>query len=141
MSGTCQRWVKSRAVDVAVVLRDRNLAVMTRLSGRTIRVAGGRAFRHSSFAVKALLPLAALLLLPACERTAPEIEPPAPTLRRLTTAQYANAVHDLFGEDVVVPAQLEPDVSLEGFFEGPAARHVCEMVWWLLRWFFLRVSH
>lgn len=69
-----------------------------------------------------LLPLLIVLLVaPACEREAPEVEPPAPTLRRLTQAQYANAVHDLFGEDVIVPPQLEPDVNLEGYFSIGAA--------------------
>ena len=72
--------------------------------------------------MRMLLPLlSALLLMPACEREVPEIDPPAPTLRRLTTAQYSNAVHDLFGEEVVVPRQLEPDVNLEGFFSIGAA--------------------
>jgi hypothetical protein len=67
-----------------------------------------------------LLPVL-LLLLPSCVREVPEIDAPAPTLRRLTTAQYANAIHDLFGDDVVIPAQLEPDVNLEGFFAIGAA--------------------
>ena len=41
---------------------------------------------------------------------------PAPTgAQRLTIAQYTNAIHDLFGEDVAVPTALEPDVSLDGF--------------------------
>ncbi len=43
-------------------------------------------------------------------------------LRRLTELQYANAVHDLFGPDVVVPARLEPDVAIEGLVALGAAR-------------------
>ncbi len=34
---------------------------------------------------------------------------------RLSAAQYRNSVHDLFGEDVVVPPALEPDTSTSGF--------------------------
>lgn len=64
---------------------------------------------------------ALLLLLPACERDVPDLDAPPPTLRRLTTAQYANAVHDVFGDAVVVPAQLEPDVNLDGFYSIGAA--------------------
>jgi len=42
-----------------------------------------------------------------------EVSPSAPVMRRLTTRQYTNAVHDLLG-DVVVPSQLEPDASVDG---------------------------
>ena len=50
--------------------------------------------------------------------------PPAPvagfspgpaTLRRLTRAQYTNAIRDLLGADVPVPADFEPDTVLSGF--------------------------
>jgi Protein of unknown function (DUF1592)/Protein of unknown function (DUF1588)/Protein of unknown function (DUF1595)/Protein of unknown function (DUF1585)/Protein of unknown function (DUF1587) len=48
---------------------------------------------------------------------------PAPsTLRRLTVAQYQNSVHDLFGESVTIPADLEPDTVLNGFASIGAAR-------------------
>lgn len=76
----------------------------------------------------------ALLLLPAvacdgekakqpAEQAAPEppkgpVGPPTPTAsaaQRLTTAQYRNAIRDLFGPEVVVPPALEPDVALDGF--------------------------
>mgnify|MGYP002632698679 CR=1 FL=1 len=43
--------------------------------------------------------------------TTPDVEPAPTALRRLTTAQYHNAVHDLFGAGVVVPPGLEPDVE------------------------------
>ncbi|MCB9663977.1 MAG: DUF1592 domain-containing protein [Alphaproteobacteria bacterium] len=71
--------------------------------------------------------LASLLALAACtpETAAPvdELAPaeawgeatPAPAaLRRLTAAQYAAALHDLFGDDVVVPAATGPDLPLAG---------------------------
>ncbi len=43
----------------------------------------------------------------------PYVAPAAP-LRRLTQSQYANTLHDLFGDAVVVPRALEPDTSREG---------------------------
>ncbi|MDP2308397.1 MAG: DUF1592 domain-containing protein [Pseudomonadota bacterium] len=45
---------------------------------------------------------------------APAVTPPAPTLRRLTQAQYANTVRDLLGADIVLPASLEPDAEEDG---------------------------
>ena len=50
-----------------------------------------------------------------------DVSPPAPTVRRLTQAQYANAVHDVIGEEVVTPAQLEPDSVVAGFKEVGAS--------------------
>jgi hypothetical protein len=38
----------------------------------------------------------------------------APVLTRLTAAQYANTIADLFGDDVVVARRLEPDTSVDG---------------------------
>lgn len=35
--------------------------------------------------------------------------------QRLTQAQYKNAIHDLFGEEIVVPTALEPDIAANGF--------------------------
>lgn len=46
--------------------------------------------------------------------------PPAPyvphpvALRRLTQAQYTNTLHDLFGDTLIVPRALEPDIAREG---------------------------
>lgn len=40
---------------------------------------------------------------------------PAPaTLRRLTTSQYVDTVNDLFGEGLVLPTSLEPDLVVDG---------------------------
>lgn len=69
-----------------------------------------------------MLPLArrlvvAALGVAACGETPPEppsVEPQPPVLRRLTQAQYENAVADLFGADVFVPPDLEPDLRLDG---------------------------
>lgn len=46
----------------------------------------------------------------------PSFEPSEPTMPRLTTAQYRNAVRDLFGDELLVPTALEPDISTAGFF-------------------------
>lgn len=47
---------------------------------------------------------------------APFVEDPAPaTIHRLTRAQYANAIHDLLGDEIAVPTALEPDVEAMGF--------------------------
>lgn len=52
----------------------------------------------------------------------PEMDPPrralkpaAATLHRLTRAQYISTLRALFGPDVVIPADLEPDTPLHGF--------------------------
>lgn len=44
----------------------------------------------------------------------PDVTAPAPTLRRLTQAQYRNALTDLFGEGLVLPTSLEPDTPVDG---------------------------
>ena len=46
---------------------------------------------------------------------APAVSPPTPRLRRLTQVQYRNVLVDLFGDDLVLPVSLEPDVREEGF--------------------------
>jgi hypothetical protein len=45
---------------------------------------------------------------------APELTPEPPVLRRLTQHQYENAVRDLFGDDIVVPGELEPETRVAG---------------------------
>ncbi|TNE88152.1 MAG: DUF1592 domain-containing protein [Deltaproteobacteria bacterium] len=65
-----------------------------------------------------LRPLPLLVLaLGACSTEPPAVDPPEPTLRRLTQAQYANALHDLFGEELTVTDRLEPDVPTDGLIE------------------------
>ncbi|MCB9745635.1 MAG: DUF1592 domain-containing protein [Alphaproteobacteria bacterium] len=79
--------------------------------------------------------LTALLALGACDKAAPvdsgsgltdpgpapEVEAPAPALRRLTTSQFRNVVRDLFGEGMVLTTQLEPDTVEEGFLSVGAS--------------------
>jgi hypothetical protein len=36
-------------------------------------------------------------------------------IQRLSAIQYTNSIHDLFGDDVVVPTALEPDLTQSGF--------------------------
>ena len=75
------------------------------------------------------LSLGVVFVLSACADTRPKASPPAPPVlegpvgpaipsrsaaQRLTTTQYRSAIRDLFGAEIVVPAALEPDVSLDG---------------------------
>jgi hypothetical protein len=48
------------------------------------------------------------------DREQPELSLPAPTLRRLTRAQYDNAVGALLGDGLILPSKLEPDPSADG---------------------------
>jgi len=50
-----------------------------------------------------------------------EVTPAPPLTRRLTTAQYRNALIDLFGDGIALPSQLEPDLEVEDFFAVGAA--------------------
>ena len=54
--------------------------------------------------------------------TPPDVPATAPTLKRLTGPQYANAIRDLFGDGIVLPANLEPDQRIEGLYAVGAAR-------------------
>ena len=51
----------------------------------------------------------------------PVVKAPAPTLRRLTRAQYDNSVRDLLGDAVVLPTSLEPDQEEDGLLSVGAA--------------------
>ncbi|MFP6684740.1 MAG: DUF1592 domain-containing protein [Polyangiaceae bacterium] len=70
---------------------------------------------------------AAAVFIAACSGDAP---PPQPTdtspipvstaaevaLKRLTRAQYTNAIQDVLGQAIAVPISLEPDDEVDGFF-------------------------
>lgn len=43
-------------------------------------------------------------------------EPPPAVMRRLTRSQYLNTVRDVLGNDLVLPASVEPDTARDGFF-------------------------
>lgn len=72
--------------------------------------------------------LAALHACVDVEESAPLATPVPPAVAppsgapRLSVAQYRNAVRDIFGPSVVVPAAIEPDTSLEGFVSLGAAQ-------------------
>lgn len=48
--------------------------------------------------------------------------PAAAGMRRLSNEQYANAVHDLLGDGIEVPAELEPDTAVNGFIAVGSSR-------------------
>ena len=52
----------------------------------------------------------------------PAVTPAEPTLRRLTTAQYENSLHVLFGDDLVLPTSIEPDTAVSGLYAVGAAQ-------------------
>ena len=56
------------------------------------------------------------------ETPVPPFSPAPGGLRRLTVAQYRNAIHDVLGEHIVVPASLEPDLKVEGLLAVGASR-------------------
>lgn len=51
---------------------------------------------------------------PPAARELPPLQPAPAQMRRLTQEQYLHVVRDLFGEDVVLPSGLEPDVRVDG---------------------------
>lgn len=51
---------------------------------------------------------------PPAVRVLPPLRPAPAQLRRLTQEQFEGHIHDLFGDDVVVPSSLEPDVRIDG---------------------------
>jgi hypothetical protein len=76
----------------------------------------------------AIAPFAGILFACTEELPAPPdlsqvpLTPVEGTLHRLTQRQYANSVHDLLGEAIVVPDQLEPDDLSEGLAAVGASR-------------------
>lgn len=45
-----------------------------------------------------------------------------PVTRRLTEAQYLNSLTHLFGDELILPSNLEPDQSVEGFLSVGSAK-------------------
>ena len=75
------------------------------------------ALRSSALALLCALPVFSAGCSKGAETEAPVAPPVAAQTgaQRLTIAQYQNSIHDIFGEDIQVPAALEPDISLSGF--------------------------
>jgi hypothetical protein len=66
--------------------------------------------------------LSALLMLGlGCRAEMPDVNPEAPTLRRLTNDQFSNTIRDLLGADVVIPGELDPDSRVAGFLSVGAS--------------------
>ncbi|MCO4770002.1 MAG: DUF1592 domain-containing protein [Deltaproteobacteria bacterium] len=61
-------------------------------------------------------------VLVGCRAPMPDVNPEPPTLRRLTNVQYANTVRDLFGDDIVIPGELDPDERFNGLLAVGAGR-------------------
>lgn len=66
--------------------------------------------------------LLAAAFVPACDKAPPDevvdngpFVPPAPTMRRLTQAQYTNSVHDALGDGILISGSMEPDTALADF--------------------------
>lgn len=51
---------------------------------------------------------------PSVDVTQATIAPLPITIRRITKEQYHNSVHDIFGSDIVLARQLEPDIQVDG---------------------------
>lgn len=58
---------------------------------------------------------------PATRGAEPATTPAAPALRRLTQAQYTNALLAIFGPDLYVPTNLEPDNEVDGLLSVGAS--------------------
>ncbi|MEZ4242066.1 MAG: DUF1587 domain-containing protein, partial [Myxococcota bacterium] len=52
----------------------------------------------------------------------PAVAPAPAQLRRLTDAEYRNTLRDLFGEALVLPVALEPDLEVDGLVAEGAAQ-------------------
>ncbi len=70
---------------------------------------------RTSLRLACVLGAATLVAAVGCRPEEPAVAPEPPTLRRLTSAQFVNSIHDLVGEDVFVPGAIEPDQRLGGF--------------------------
>lgn len=66
------------------------------------------------------VPATVLLVLVGCSggdaglSSGPAVEAGPNALRRLTTEQYANSVHDVLGEHITVPSRIDPDERRSG---------------------------
>ena len=66
---------------------------------------------------RSLVALAAsLLLFSACGESEPETGGAPPDMRRLTTEQYRNVIHDVFGEHIEIAGRFDPLVRVDGLF-------------------------
>ncbi len=55
-------------------------------------------------------------LLAGCGESAPQTEGAPPDMRRLTSEQYHNVIHDIFGDHIEIASRFDPLVRTEGLF-------------------------
>ena len=58
----------------------------------------------------------AAILLSGCGERAPQTEGAPPDMRRLTSEQYHNVIHDVFGDHIEFASRFDPLVRTEGLF-------------------------
>ena len=73
-------------------------------------------FKFSDYVGKAALIGLTASLLAACGESAPQTEGAPPDMRRLTSEQYHNVIHDVFGEHIEIAGRFDPLVRTEGLF-------------------------
>ena len=59
---------------------------------------------------------ASLFFLSACSEPEPATNGAPPDMRRLTSEQYRNIIHDVFGEHIEIAGRFDPLVRTEGLF-------------------------
>lgn len=73
-------------------------------------------YRFSKVLSKAAALTVAAGLLVGCGESEPQTGGAPPDMRRLTTEQYHNIIHDVFGEYIVMVGRFDPLVRTEGLF-------------------------
>jgi len=66
--------------------------------------------------VKKVVAATCMLLLTACGESEPQTVGTPPDMRRLTTEQYYNIIHDIFGSHIQVAGRFDPLVRTQGLF-------------------------
>src|SRR5580704_1355037 len=62
--------------------------------------------------------LSAAFSLMSCDDREPHPAASAPTMRRLTEAQYRNVIADVFGEDIQVSGRFDSPARVDGLLEN-----------------------
>ncbi len=57
-----------------------------------------------------------MVMLSACGESEPQTSGAQPDMRRLTTEQYRNVIHDVFGEHIEIAGRFDPLVRTDGLF-------------------------
>ena len=67
---------------------------------------------------------AAIFALTACGESEPQTSGAPPDMRRLTSEQYRNVIHDVFGEHVEIASRFDPLVRTDGLFAVGASKAI-----------------